>query len=68
MNMFNRVEQIARERLDMHRDSGSLALRSTIALFVPFQTQVTAEDNTYAQERLEIHRSFLPGNKSITRD
>ncbi|GJQ65752.1 hypothetical protein Trydic_g11936 [Trypoxylus dichotomus] len=60
IRMFNEVEQMVRTRSNNDRDTGSLGLRSTIALFVPFQTAVTAEDNAFARERLEIHRSFIP--------
>ncbi|KRT78890.1 hypothetical protein AMK59_8284 [Oryctes borbonicus] len=60
IRMFTQVEQMARSRSDEDRQTGSLGLRSTIALFVPFQTAVTAEDNAFATERLELHRSFIP--------
>lgn len=59
--MINHVEQMVRNRADDDLRTGSLGLRSTIALFVPFQGTPNAEDNIYVAERLQIHRSFVPG-------
>lgn len=61
--MFNTVEQMIKNRTDSDRLTTNLGLKSTIVLFVPFQTAITTEDNAYAVQRLEIHRSFIPGNK-----
>ena len=56
---------MVRSNMDRDQATGNMGGTSTLILLMPFQTAPTDGDRSYAIERREYHRSFLPGTNAI---